>query len=400
MPNGSDETGINRRTLLQNTTMLGASAGLASIAGCSGASDNQDTTQETTPTTNGDTSEDMDEDNGTGAGQTQAPPFQIIELVEPPVSPDYSLENPERDIVYSTHISPDITFFIPTKVGMQDAARQLGWNVSFEGPSGSDVEAHINQLGTIIDRDIDALATIVPQKTQGYERVINRALDNDIAVVTYNTNPYTRAEMREKFGQALGFTGQRHFSAGWVSGLQLIEHADTLEQVTLATCCPEQSAHLERLRGAKAALEANVDGISFTNRVNYGVDQSSGISKMQDHIVANPDLDAMLGSGAFSYFLGRAVKNEGKTGEITVGGADFAQPTLDLIEEGVMAYTFGQDPYLQGWMPMLQAQKFLDRAEPPRQIDTGTIIVDQSNIGFAKERQEGFRSLLDQHGSP
>jgi len=105
----------------------------------------------------------------------------------------------------------------------------------------------------------------------------------------------------------------------------------------------------------------------------------------------------MVGSGVYSWFIGQAADQQGMAGDMIIGGFDLDQNTLEYIQEGVMNYTTGQDPYSQGYFPVLQAFAYLERGMPPKEYLTGAEIIDQDVIDFALERRN-WGELLNYHG--
>ncbi|RKD95530.1 substrate-binding domain-containing protein [Halopiger aswanensis] len=375
-------SGISRRRVMQQ---LGAIAAVGGLAGCLQRNEG-----------------DEDSGNGGDSGSDSdgtAPSYQRVDLTPPPTELDFSRDPPERDITMVCH-NAAISFWDPAIGGLHDAASQLGWNATFTGPSGGfSVEEQVNILENVVASEPDAIVTTVSD-TEAYNSVIQDALDNDIAVLTFNTNSLReegRQHMREEFGQALPFVGQDQYSSGYANGMALLDKLpDDASKVTIGLADPAHSGQAARASGAEDAIRQNSD-IEITDRVNYTDDSNEGVSRIANHLAANPELDGMAGSDAYSWFIGQAAEEEGMAEDMVIGGFDLDQNTLDYIQQGVMNYTTGQDPYSQGYLPVHQAFAYLERGMPPKEIMTGAEIVDQETIDFALERRN-WGELLDYHG--
>ena len=69
---------------------------------------------------------------------------------------------------------------------------------------------------------------------------------------------------------------------------------------------------------------------------------------------------------------------EGREG----GGYDLTPVTLPLINEGVLSFTIDQQPYLQGWLPVLQLffYKYSSGLVAPSNTNTGIAFVTKANV--------------------
>ena len=377
--------GISRRTVVKQIAAATGVAAMGGLAGCSAVQRQQETT-----TAGGGGG------NGNGGGGGQAPDYQLVELVPPPDTLKFDQNPPERRVTMVTH-DASTSFFDPTIGGLHDATRQLGWRGNFTGPSsGFDPQEQINLLESAIDAGPDAIVTTITDPSS-YDNVINRALDNDIPVVLYNTNALTRDQMREKYGRALAYTGQDQVAAGYVCGLTMVEKLpDDAQRVTVGLSDPGHSALSARADGTEMAIKQNSD-LEVTERLNYTGDSNEGISRIENHLTSN-DVDGIAGMDAFTWFIGNALKNQNMSGEVVGGGFDLTTETLQHINNDVLKYTIGQDPYSQGYVPTMQLFAYMDRGMPPKDYATGAEVIDSDNIQFAMERSGAWGTLLQWQG--
>lgn len=379
--------GVSRRKVLQQMTAAGAIGGLA---GCSALQRNQDGGN---GGSDGDSGSSGSMDGGSGG---QAPDYQLVELVPPPDPLTFDQEPPERRITMVTH-DASTSFFDPTIAGLHDATRQLGWRGNFTGPSsGFDPQEQISILESAVDSGADVIATTITDPSS-YDNVINRALENDIPVVLYNTNALTREQMRNKYGRALAYTGQDQVAAGYVCGLSLLDKLpDDASTVTVGMSDPGHSALSARADGTEMAIKQNSD-LEITERLNYTGDSNEGISRIENHLVSN-DIDGIAGMDAFTWFIGNALDNQGMAGDVVGGGFDLTSETLKHINNDTLKYTLGQDPYNQGYIPTMQMFAYMDRGMPAKDYATGAEVIDSEIIDFAMERSGAWGTLLQWQG--
>lgn len=371
--------GISRRTVL---TQLGAVAGVGafgSLAGCSALQrGGEQTNNQSQQNQSGDTS--------------GAPDYKRVELIPPPTELDFGREPPTRDIAMVTH-DASTSFFVPTVAGLHDAARQVGWKATFTGPtSGFDVQKQISILQSLVASGPDVIATTIASETS-YINVIKEALDKGITVVTYNTNAMSDQQMQKQFGRALPYTGQRNFEAGYVCGLAFLEQLpDDANTVTIGISNPGQSSLKRRAEGIRQAIQKNSD-ITITGVLDYTGQASQGTTKISNHIASHSDLDGIVGTDAFSWFIGKAIESQNATESVVGSGFDLPQNTIKYIESGAMDSTVCQDPYSQGYMPTTTSWVYLDRGMPPKDYRTGATIITSDNIDFAANRSSSWSKL-------
>ena len=385
MPLGDDVidikagTGVSRRDVMKQITAALGTGALASLAGCGGLGGNG------TPTEI-DTNEPQSQSDG-GGGNGDVPNYQLVDLTPPPTTLDYQSEPPSRSITMVTH-DASTSFVVPIIAGLHDAARQLGWEANFTGPtSGADVNRQVEIIESAIDSGVDAIATTIIDEN-AYDQAISRAFEEDTPVVSYNTNPLNRDQMRDKFGRALAYTGQGQVGAGYVCGLALLERLpDDATTVTIGTCCPGASFSENRSAGMEMAIEQNSD-LELTNMIELTTQASEGVTAVENHVTSNPDVDGIIGTDAFTWFIGDALENQGMEDDIVGGGFDLTGETLEHISNDVLKFTVGQDPYSQGYVPTNQMFQYLDRGIPPKNYPTGAEVIDTENIEFARKRSD------------
>ncbi len=362
---------------MQRVGAASAVVGMTGLAGCTGLVFEEDDDPEE-PLANG---------NNNNGVNGEEPEYQLIELIPPPTDLVYDDWWPERQVVMTTH-DASTAFFDPTQAGLADAAEMLGWESSFTGPThGFDVEEQVSILESVVDARPDAIITTIADD-RAYDSVIAEAFDNDIFVITYNTIAHTPDQERDLFGRSLSYTGQEQVGAGYVCGLALLDRLpDDAELVTIGTCCPGHAALEERTEGIELAIQLNSD-LDMTERIDYTGDPGDGVSRLQDHIEANPEVDGIVGTDAFTWFIGEAIDQAGAQDDIVGGGFDLEDVTLEHIADGTLKFTIGQDPYSQGFLPTMLAWEYLERGIPPKDYDTAAEVVDEDNVDFAMERDD------------
>jgi simple sugar transport system substrate-binding protein len=140
-----------------------------------------------------------------------------------------------------------------------------------------------------------------------------------------------------------------------------------------------------RSKGCVDALEeigVKVDYLEITDEINS--DASLGTPVMTSYIATHPDVKLIITDhGALTATIGTYMRSAGKKpGEIYTAGFDLSAATVDAIKEGWVGCILDQQPWLQGYLPILQICLAKKYGFAGLHIDTGAAIIDNTNIDF------------------
>jgi|GEM_PF-6973444 len=95
--------------------------------------------------------------------------------------------------------------------------------------------------------------------------------------------------------------------------------------------------------------------------------------------------------------LGKVMQKFGLTGKVKAGGFDLAEATQKLLHEGFLEFTIDQQPYQQGFLPILQLffWRVSGSLTGPAEVDTGLKFLNKETIApyvESKTRYEGTSS--------
>jgi len=103
-----------------------------------------------------------------------------------------------------------------------------------------------------------------------------------------------------------------------------------------------------------------------------------------------PDIKLLVtDTGTFTASAGYILNKIGKKpGEIIVVGFDLSRDTVKGIEDGYVSLVHDQQPYLQGYLPILQVCLVKKYKFAGLYIDTGVGLIDKSNVKVVAELAE------------
>jgi simple sugar transport system substrate-binding protein len=138
-----------------------------------------------------------------------------------------------------------------------------------------------------------------------------------------------------------------------------------------------------RIDGAKAAIKSSGKNIKFDS-------VASGAALSQENTTINAYVNAHKSAlkGIFAVdagstqTVGQIVAKYGLTGKVASGGFDLTPTTLNSIKSGSLNFTIDQQPYLQGFLPVLYLYLFnlSGGLVNPAETNTGLTFVTKSNV--------------------
>jgi simple sugar transport system substrate-binding protein len=311
-------------------------------------------------------------------------------------------KTPKWKWVLVCHVTTN-PFFTPTQYGADDACKLLGTTFQWTGSKDSIVAEMVNSINTAVSAKADGIAVAVVDKT-AFRGPIDSALNAGIPVVSYNADG-----ARDDIGSnRLAYIGQGLYESGYALGQRALAKLDSGDVVGFIAT-PGQLNIQPRIDGAQQAFKDSGKPVNFTS-VATNADVTKGLSIIDAYAQGHPNLAGMLAVDAGStQAVGQTVakyqmRNKGLK---VAGGFDLVPETLASIKSGDLDYTIDQQPYLQGFLPVLALYfyKLSGGLIFPVQTNTGLLFVTKDTVDpyqSTKSRYEGSDSaprLIDKSGA-
>jgi len=278
----------------------------------------------------------------------------------------------------------NLDYFYDHKMGMEMVGKELGVRTEYVGPAEYDMNAMVSAFEQAIAKKPNGLVVV------GFEpslnSIVDKAIEQGIPVVTVDADlPGSKR---------LAFVGTGNYGAGVTGGHKLADLIGESGKVAIMTR-PGQSNLEQRISGYQDAL-AEYPGIEVVQIADTQSDPVVAAQAASALIIKYPDLaglacvEAAGGSGAAT-----AVREAGRAGEIKIVAMDRGNEVLEAIEEGVISAAVAQQTALMPYYAVqilynLNNSKVAitsDNASAgvlgiPSVVDTGAIIVDESNYKY------------------
>ena len=291
-----------------------------------------------------------------------------------------------QKFVLVNHVTTN-PFFVPTRYGAEDACKLLGCEYQFTGSKNSNVNEMVNAFNTAVTSGADGIAVCLVDK-KAFNQPVDAALKAKIPVLAYNAD--------EPSNSRLAYIGQDLFVSGVEMGKRIKELVPSGE-VALFIATPGQSNIQPRIDGAKSVLD-KVSGIK-TEVITTGAELPAELTVINSYAQSHPDtkgyfaVDAGSTQGLAQTIQKQKLRDKGVKG----GGYDLTPVTQKLLAADQIDFTIDQQPYLQGFYPILEL--FLARASDTlsgvADVNTGLKFLDKTTVvpyNSTKSRYEGTSS--------
>jgi simple sugar transport system substrate-binding protein len=277
-------------------------------------------------------------------------------------------------------------FFVPAMNGSHDAASLLGVDVMWTGSRSSDVGQMVKAMRHAIAEKADGIAVslIDPTAFNGASRL---ALSHGTPVLSYNADS-------GKQNRRLAYVGQDNYQSGLELGSRLVQLCSEGD-VFLFIATPGQGNIQPRVDGALDAIRDSGKRIRI-HVVATGVHVGHERKKIEATYLANTGLKGLFAVDAGSTAGVAEVMRKYRLHKrgVRAGGYDLLPVTLQAIHDRNLDFTIDQQPYLQGFLPVLQMflYRYSGHLVAPADTNTGLNFVTRENVNrylTTKSRFEG-----------
>jgi simple sugar transport system substrate-binding protein len=265
--------------------------------------------------------------------------------------------------------------------GAVQAEKDLGPTVQYVW-SDWDPQKMIQQFQEAAATKPDGIAVMGHPGDEAFDPLIDKAVADGIIVTSQNTTlPNVEAKYK---GGGFGYVGQELYATGYALGTEAIRRFGLKSgDRAMVWGLLSQPTRGERTRGVKEALEKaglTVDYIEIDSATN--ADPPAGTPTFTGYVSANPDVKLVVTDhGGLTATLETYLKAAGKGPDDIVGiGFDLSPATVTAIRGGWTDLVIDQQPWLQGYLPILQICLTKVYGFSGLHIDTGGGFASKDNV--------------------
>jgi len=268
------------------------------------------------------------------------------------------------------------SFFGPVKRGMHDAAEDLAVDCAFLGTEDVDLREQIDLMKQAMAEGCDGIALSVIHPT-AFDDVVHEAIQQDIPVVGFNVEASSRA------CGCLSAVCQDFDRAGRMLGEKVSPSIGDGASILMTVHSTGISALEDRLRGMQEVVARH--GASW-QMMTTGTEPLQAAELIGARLAENRSIQAVLCTGqADTEGAGLAVERSASARSVLVAGFDLSPEILRLIRKGHIAFTIDQQPYVQGYYPVVQLTHYCRYGISPSDIDAGAAVIGRKNVAAVAE---------------
>lgn len=292
------------------------------------------------------------------------------------------------NIVFTVHSGASNTFWQAVQKGYEDACGKLQANCQmvYVQTDGS-VQEQVANMEAAIARKPDALITSIVDNN-AFDDVIKRARDAGIIVIASNVDDLEGAKgnARQAFiGQGFVPAGHSLASAQW-------KNFPTTGPIHVAVgvSAPGQNWSEQRALGVTNFLDEQIKAHPELNltyeKIDSGTDLATTSDRVGAYLSAHPETNAYFDTGFWDAGVARVLEDRSvPPGKVLLGGFDLVPEVLDEMKKGYIQVAVDQQPYMQGFMPVMEVYLSKTVGLAPSDIDTGQGIVTPDMVDSIME---------------
>ena len=290
-------------------------------------------------------------------------------------------------------------FFDPVYVGAKLAADMVGANLLMLGSEApvDDIPRELEIINQAVqDPTIDGFIITTPQ-AGAYNDIVKGLLDKGIPVATTNSYDGTLYDR-----SAISHTGQ-DASAAAIGGEALAKCvlASGVDGGSIIFPSTTTLGNVEVNNRITAAFTATVATLAVAGKLgnfkvdagpeNIGidVDANNPVSSIVSLIESRGDVVGIMGANGFvTPAIGDAVAQLNMGDKVCSYGFDLGPKQQEQLKSGALDGALGQQPFLQGFWPVMQLYLQIDRGIAAANLDTRAQLVTKDTVDKVGKRYE------------
>jgi simple sugar transport system substrate-binding protein len=292
--------------------------------------------------------------------------------------------HPNWKFVFVNHVTTN-PFFTPTRYGIEDACALLGCTSQWVGSQTSKVSEMVDAMNAAIAAKADGIAVPLIDPT-AFNDPTDAAISAGIPVIAYNADvPAGNPNKR------LAYIGQDLYQSGLQVGAKIVDLVPSGDIVGFIAT-PGSGNIQPRIDGIQAAIKSSGKPINFVE-IASGATVDVELPAVEAYYLGHKNVKGMFAvDGGTTQSVGQIIEKYNLAGSIVGGGYDLQPITLSEVSKGNLAFTVDQQPYLQGFLPVIQLflYKLSGGLQQPSNTNTGLLFVTKDNVNPYLKTQSRF----------
>ncbi|MEZ5670804.1 MAG: sugar ABC transporter substrate-binding protein [Alphaproteobacteria bacterium] len=298
-------------------------------------------------------------------------------------------------INYVMHSSTSNTFWAAVNRGFMEACEQIEADCQMLVlRNDGDLQEQLTNFNASIAQGVDGIITTLVDDTI-FDDAVQAALDAGIPVLAANVDDTEGAAGSPR----LSFIGQDLEQAGYelAKGLSEMFPAEGPIHVVIGVADFSQSWATQRGNGVARFMDdyiaAHPEREVTYEKIESGLDLSVVGSRVAAYVQSRPETTAYFDVGYWHAGAAAALRDLGiEPGKVLLAGFDLVPVVLDEMDAGYVQLTVDQQPYLQGFLPVMQLYLMDKYGLSAWDVNTGKALIYPSDVAAVRQfADEGVR---------
>lgn len=281
-------------------------------------------------------------------------------------------------IAFVVHSSASNTFWQAVKKGFEDACGKIQANCQmvFTQTEGAIDQQAANMAAAIAHKPDALIVSLVDN--HAFVDALTTAQKQGIPVIASNVDALEGPELKLRSA----FIGQGLFKAGHSLGEAMSANfpKEGPVNVLIGVSAPGQNWSEQRAAGIGKFMEeykaAHPEREVTFKRIDSGTDLGVVADRVGAYLNANPTTNVYFDTGFWAAGVARVLKDRGVApGKVLLGVFDLVPEVLQQMKAGYIQVAIDQQPFMQGFLPVMQVYMLKTAGLQPFDVDTGQGVV-------------------------
>ena len=297
---------------------------------------------------------------------------------------------PEYTFYYISHGGPADPWWAPVIKGAELAAKLLHVKVVYLGPPGKfSIKWLVDTLEAAAAKHPDGIIiTITDYKS--LDKPLRRVISEGIPVIAVNVPDPRPKPYRIPY---TSYIGQNETIAGYKLALYVLQwfkhHLGRYPKG--AVIAIHEAGHIGLEMRAKGIQQAFAQfGLPKPPKLYITTDETKAYSILKAWLEKHRNTEVIFTLGPLgTHPAMKLIKDLGLKGKVWIAAFDIDQLTLQGIKEGIVIATISQQPFAQGFLPVVFMYLYVKYGiMPPEHVPTGPTIIDASKLKLVYKQIE------------
>ncbi|MGX1174459.1 substrate-binding domain-containing protein [Pseudomonas sp. R151218B TE3479] len=266
--------------------------------------------------------------------------------------------------------------------GAQAAAKELpNMTVTFQGPaSESAVADEVNMVVNAVNRKVSGIV-LAAADPDALVPAIKQAWEAHIPVVLIDSTISTDGDAYYQ-----SFLSTDNTRAGELCAQRMIEKVGKTGKIAVMSYVPGAGSEIGRVGGFINYIKQH-SNLTIVGPFYSQSQMANALNQTTDVLASNPDLKGIYGANEpTAVGMARGIAQAGKAGKLMAIGFDGNEDLQNFVKDGTLDSIIVQSSYKMGLDSVTAVAKVIAGTAVPKNIDTGVLLIDKSNIDSAEAR--------------